>query len=743
MKNNKINYITLAVSIALSVNVFAQEETQPTSQASASDKFSERIQILGHQEKLRTEAGSATLIGELELEKFKFDDLNRILYSVPGVNIREEDGYGLRPNIGFRGVTPDRSKKITTLEDGILIGPAPYSAPAAYYFPIINKITALEVFKGPAAIKYGPYTVAGALNLVTRQVPDVAEGAIDIALGTDGYGKAIAHYGNTHGKFGYLVEAIHIEADGFKELDGGGDTGFDKNDIQVKFKYDFSNDNYDQILQLKLDYADEDSDETYLGLTDDDFRDNPNRRYVTSANDRFTSDHEQAHLTHFIGNDKFDVTTNIYRNNFDRSWFRLDNFQQGGFIEADLQEVLANPEEGLNAAFYEILTGQRDSSIAAENLIIVDNKRKFFSQGIQTELYLYQDLFGKKNVFNAGIRVHKDQIKRRHTEDTFLIRNGELVSDGSETRPTTTNLEETTAISVFFKDTITLNKLDLTFGLRGEFIDGFFQNQAPGEEGNFLQKDTTVWLPSFSGFYSISDQLGVFFGIHEGFIPTSPAEPTDVEIESSINYELGARYNNGNTKVEAVTFFHDIENLKESCSASVSSACTDILDSEFNSGEASLLGFEFSAQHTFAVSDSFDLPISLNYTYTKGEFEEDFISDFPLWGEVESGDSLPYLPEHQLTFKIGLAANDWQVNLATRYTDELLEASGEGVTLSGAKTKAITIVDFSASYDVNVNSNVYFKVDNIFDRQEIVGRRPFGARPGKPLTAIVGYKYSF
>ncbi|WP_411157027.1 TonB-dependent receptor plug domain-containing protein, partial [Pseudoalteromonas sp. TB51] len=107
----------------------------------------EHIQIISHNDKLRTEAGSATLIGEAQLEQFEFDDIHRILSQVPGVNIREEDGFGLRPNIGFRGVTPERSKKITILEDGVLIGPAPYSAPAAYYFPLTTRMTAVEVFK--------------------------------------------------------------------------------------------------------------------------------------------------------------------------------------------------------------------------------------------------------------------------------------------------------------------------------------------------------------------------------------------------------------------------------------------------------------------------------------------------------------------------------------------------------------------------------------------------------------------
>jgi len=706
--------------------------------------YVERIQIIGHGDKLRTEGGSATLIGEAELEKFKFDDINRVLYNVPGVNIREEDGYGLRPNIGFRGATPERSKKITVMEDGILIGPAPYSAPAAYYFPMMSKMTSLEVFKGPAAIKYGPNTVAGALNMTTRAVPDEQEGMIDIAAGSDAYTKVHGYYGTQIGELGVLVEAINMQADGFKDLDGNGDgnTGFDKNDIMAKFRYDLTTGSVDHTFGLKFSYADEKSNETYLGLTDDDFYVNPDRRYVASELDNMDWQHEQFQFTHFMQANSFDITTRVYRNNFERSWFKINGFK-GGLVDRDLQEILATPEDDVNAGFYKILTGQANSIEDHEKIILGDNAREYYSQGIQSELYFEQELFGLSHKFNLGARFHQDQIERNHTEDSYDMREGHLVSDGNEQVKTTTNREKTDAIAIFFKDTIKYDALDITLGLRGEFIDSTYQNRVAGKEDDWQKKSSHIWLPSLSLFYTVNENLGLLFGVHEGFIPTSPKEGPEVEIENSVNYEFGGRFYQGDLQGEAVFFYNDMSNLKESCSFSAASSCGDSLDKEFNGSEVDVYGLEFSTSYIAKLSESLDVPMSVVYTYSDSEFKNSFKSDFPMWGTITAGDGLPYLAEHQLTLNLGLAAEQWDINFIARYVGEMLEASGDDVTLSGEVTKAYTVVDLSASYYLGQYGKVYIKADNILDSQEIVSRRPYGARPSKPQQMFVGYQYNF
>jgi Fe(3+) dicitrate transport protein len=731
--------LLLSAIVASIVHGHAMAADADTKKKTVNEKHVENIRILGSTDGLRADTGSATFIDETELEKFEYDDINRILAKVPGVNIRQEDGYGLRPNIGFRGATPERSKKIALMEDGILIAPAPYSASAAYYFPQVSRMTGVEVFKGPASIKYGPNTVAGALNLTTRAIPNGSEGGLDIAAGSDGYKKYHVHYGNTNGDFGYLIEALNVSADGFKELDSGDDTGFDKNSFMAKFNYDLSTDSLNQLVELKLGYDDELSHESYVGLTDADFEKTPNRRYSASQNDLMDWEHSNALLTHFMETDEFSLTTRAYYNKFERSWNKLNGFN----FDNRLEDIIADPTNTIYADFVEVLKGERDSENARENLVLGDNAREYYSWGVQSDFAKSLNIAGIEHQLEIGIRYHVDEIERKHTVDYFAMTNGQLVkTTTNEPEKTTFNTEESKALSVYIQDTITLDALTITAGVRGEYIDSTYQNTFKAND--WLTKESRIWLPGVSAFYKFNNQLGFLMGVNKGYVPTSPQQDPQIKPEESVNYELGLRYSDDATNAEVVAFFNDYSNLKESCTFSASANCS-VVDTEYNAGEVDIYGLEATASHTITLTDNLDLPLSAVYTYSQSEFKESFVSDFALWGNVTAGDEVPYLAEHQITLTAELTNNNWQAAVLVKYIGEMKEAAGTGVNFEGVNTEALTVVDFSGSYDINngEHGSVYLKVDNIFEAVESVSHRPYGARPSKPRQAVLGYKYAF
>ena len=211
--------------------------------------------------------GSAHILvaEDLQRESFVFDNVHDFLRLVPGVNVQDEDGFGLRPNIGLRGTGVERSSRITLMEDGVLIAPAPYTAPSAYYFPVAGRMEAVEVRKGSSQIKYGPRTIGGAINFVSSSIPknEFAYSG-QAAYGENGTLRGHAQIGGSGENFGWLIDGYSLGTDGFKYLANGGDTGFDVSDFvgKVRINSDVRGDSY-QELELKLGYTDHESRETY------------------------------------------------------------------------------------------------------------------------------------------------------------------------------------------------------------------------------------------------------------------------------------------------------------------------------------------------------------------------------------------------------------------------------------------------------------------------------------------------
>ena len=739
IQSNRVNY--QQIKAVLMMPLFGMFSVAVVAQGSNNELDLSKVYITGGSDAVLTQPGSAILLDELELEKFEYTDIHRILNAVPGVNLQEEDGYGLRPNIGLRGTSPERSKKITIMEDGVLAGPAPYSAPAAYYFPNVSRMSAVEVFKGPSTIQYGPATVGGAINLVSRHIPYAAEGELDVQYGTDNYQRVNAYQGQQVGDFSYLVEGLRVSADGFKNLDTGGDTGFVRNDALIKTQWQIMGET-SHVFQLKLGYADESSDETYLGLTKSDFDADSFRRYAASQLDLSEWQHTQFQLSHVMETSDLTISTDVYRNDFTRDWFKLN-----GFNSSSVSILDAINDPSTYSAYYDVLTGAAASTATDQQLRIGNNGRTYISQGVQTRLN--QSFFTSNAIHNVevGVRLHQDTVESAHTEQNYLMAVGGELAAISGTFKTTVNSQiKANALAFYIQDEIEFGKNTLTIGVRNENIETTKTTYASLTGSEALTETLTqhVILPGMGLFRKMNDELGLLAGIYKGFTAATPSGDSNIEPEFSTNYELGFRYS-GIGQLEVIGFVNDYEQFSGSCA--VSQGCdSSSVGVQANAGSALVYGLETGWRNGFEVAD-FGVPLSLTYTFSNGQFQEDFTDIQGVFGEagqeIKSGYELAYLPAHKLNLQAGLNHERLALNASVLYQSEIRTISGEGAIPDAQKVSAYWVLDLSATYQVLSDLEVYSTLDNVFDKAYLVSSKPYGYRPGKPLSVNFGVKYQF
>ncbi len=682
--------------------------------------------------------GSVHALKDAQLRRFSYDNPEQVLLAVPGVYVRPEDGMGLRPNIGMRGANSDRSKKVTLMEDGVLFGPAPYSAPAAYYFPLIDRMRTVRVYKGPSAIVFGPHTVGGAIDLVTREIPDGRKGTYDLALGQYGFNKQHVTYGAGDEHGGFLIEGLRLDNTGFKQIDRlpDADTGFTRNEWMVKGSYvPDPSAKIENELGIKLGYSDEVSNETYLGLTDADFRANPDRRYFASQFDRMKNHRTAIELSHKVKFSRsLELTTTAYRHDLARIWRKVN-----GFRGTDISEVLANPDSGRNAVFRSVLAGDVDTTTSDQTIMIGPNERTFISQGVQSQVRGEAKTGPVSHAFTYGIRLHYDEIVRRHTQDGFDVVNGQLVSDGRQTETTADNKAATHALALHVVDAATLGPLTVTPGVRIEAIHASYANNLTRLRDSATYR---VVVPGVSAYYALTKELGFLGGVHSGFSPVAPEQARTNSPERSTNYEAGARWSSKRFRAEALGFYNDYQNLTNLCTES--NGCQGAqADRQFDGGRARIAGVELFAESEARLGHGYTLPFRASYTYTYTEFLSTFSSEDPQFGNVRRGDELPYVPPNQFSGAVGLEKARWGLNVAGTYVDSMRERAGQGTPAPGTLTDSYFLLDASAKVRIFKYLEVYVNGRNLLDDRYIASRRPFGARPGAPRWLMAGVRGEF
>ncbi|MEQ8594977.1 MAG: TonB-dependent receptor, partial [Parvibaculum sp.] len=250
-----------------------------------------------------------------------------------------------------------------------------------------------------------------------------------------------------------------------------------------------------------------------------------------------------------------------------------------------------------------------------------------------------------------------------------------------------------------------------------------------------------VFIPGAGAVYYLNDAWQIIGGVHRGFV--APGTGSTSDAERSINYEAGFRYGAGALNLEAVGFFNDYSNLLGTCTASTGGGCA--IGAQFDGGEVDVKGLEFTAGYDAAelLDTAWSIPVAAIYTYTDAEFKTSFNSGFGPWGNVNVGDELPYVPDHQLTLTAGVEGETWRANVIANYVGETRSVAGQGAIPDNQLINERIVLDLSAEVDIVPGVSLIGIVENVTDEVYNVSFDPAGARPGKPRTVLGGIRFTF
>ncbi|HKO99316.1 MAG TPA: TonB-dependent receptor [Pyrinomonadaceae bacterium] len=662
--------------------------------------------------------GSVDIIDAPIIENARALTSTEILRKVPGLNVRDEEGFGLRPNIGIRGLNPTRSTKVLLLEDGIPLTYAPYGDNASYYHPPIERFESVEVLKGSGQILYGPQTIGGVINYITPTPPGKREGSLTITGGNRNYFNGHLSFGDTIGNTGLVVGFTRKQGQGSRENIRSG-----VNDFNFKSVTAFS---AQHAITLKFNYYGEDSNVTYSGLREDEFRANP--RQNPFRNDFFYGDRAGASLTHaFVFNVDVVLTTNLYGSYFRRHWWRQSS----------------NSNERPNDSADPLCGGMTNLNSMCGNQ---GRLRRYLFAGVEPRLRITKPLFGRRNETALGFRFHvEDQERVQKNGDRPASRDGVVVEN---------NERSNQAFSGFIQNRFILGKLTLSPGLRVEHVKYQRTNRLLNVNG---KTQLTQVVPGIGVSYTPSDKLTFFAGLHRGFAPPRTEDvinnttggTIDLDPELSWNYEAGVRARpHAAVRVEATFFRMDYENqiVPASLAGGIGSAFT-------NGGATLHQGMEFSAALDTAsiLRRRYSFYLRGAYTYLPAaDFRGIRFSSVPGFSSTSvTGNRLPYAPKQLLNASVGFAHSTGidtfleAVHVSPQFSEDLNRTDPFTANGQTGLIPSYTIWNATANYNLErFRTTLFVTAKNVFDRTYIADRAR-GLLPGPPRGLQAGIKFKY
>lgn len=761
--------ITVIISPALTNAEMPVDVATPT-EAGTAEKVEEQkplrvplTEVIGKgPEAMEHIPGSGRVITKERLEQNHRFTINEALREVPGVHVRDEDGLGIRPNIGIRGLDPTRSRKVHIMEDGVPIMLMPYGDPSSYYFPPIFRFDRIEVLKGSGQLLYGPQNIGGVMNFITRMPSAQPEGHFQFWGGNNNYFNTHFDYGGTWGKSGYLVDYTHYQSDTPRFLNIRAKV----DDLTFKTVQELSD--RTQIL-AKFNYYREDSGIGYQGLTESEWGSTRGQNRETL----FNNDHFDFHRIgyHVAVNHMFTAnltsTINFFGHYIQRDWTR--QAQQG-----------VNADGSTNGGV------QLGNSIPATAVGVVPanqrftNEREYWVYGVEPRFHYNHALLGVNAEADFGARYMYEQSDRkqlRHLSSGIGVPSSCVGVVGGTPNNNSclgeNNLRTTNAYALFFQERLIFGQFTVTPGVRLEHIVYDQNNRLANVnngDGVYGKAEFTEVLPGVGVTYSPVKDHTIFFGAHRGMSPPqvsdavtlNTGQPVDLGPELSWTYELGARGSLTQWAGYEFTLFQmDFSNqiITQSAAGGVGSTLT-------SAGETRHRGIEFATRLDLldAVTGKNrdqDIILDLNYTWVaQAEFvgtRNSSIGGISLLpGEAAtvsvSGNRLPYSPKHLLTAGIGysnraFAPGAFDARLEAQCISDQFgdDRNLHNPTPNGQRgiVRGWCMLNAAINQHVKkINTTFFFVGKNMLDQETIMDRTR-GIYPGLPALWQAGAKWTF
>ena len=687
-----------------------------------------QIEILTQRDRILSKVpGSVAVIDFKSIRKIAPVHGNELFRKIPGLNVVDEEGAGLRLNIGIRGLDPDRSRNVLVLEDGIPVALNPYGEPELYFTPPIDKMTGVEVLKGSGQILFGPQTTGGVVNLISANPPEKKSSTLRIKAGNGGFVSTYASYGNTIDKVGFLVSYLNKRADNI------GATRFNLHDIAAKMSIALSE---KAKIGIKLGLYDELSNSTYIGLTQNMY-DKGGQDYLRMApTDLLPVRRYHFSATHkYRLNNRLQLQTTAFAYSTTRDWRRQD-FSFSASAANRTSVVWGNPSIPGGAIYMLKTNGHRN--------------RQFDVAAIESQLKWRTE----KQLLQAGIRLLAERVNEQ-----FLIGNKPDAVGGNLRDVENRNGR---AISLYVHDKIAITqKLEINVGLRLENFD-YSRNILRGRfmlngvttiaDTNVVASNKLMAVIPGGGFnYSLDEGVTLFGGIHRGFAPprtkdaiTSEGIALDIAQEDSWNSELGIRALLGNVVKAEFTFF-SMEFKNQIIPVSQSSGNANATGLA-NGGKTRHLGVEAGASFDLAkqMKKNFSIVFAANATWIDSRFSANRFIPVGANKLNVKNNLLPYAPSLMVNNSIEFESSKGAgIRLSGNYVgkqfaDELntVVASADG--RNGLLTSRY-ITDLSAFARLSKKQILFsLAIKNLTNERYIVSRRPQGIRVGIDRQIVLG-----